>query len=65
MGLLMGIYGPFGERRPASGSFAFDSPSLRPWSQAFVMESLAQSSTSLRSAAGRAIIPAIITIIGL
>jgi len=31
----------------------------------FVMESLAQSSTSLRSAAGRAIIPAIITIIGL
>ncbi|GBL23540.1 hypothetical protein EMGBS6_03250 [Opitutia bacterium] len=31
----------------------------------FVMESQAQSSTSLRSAAGRAIIPAIITIIGL
>jgi hypothetical protein len=31
----------------------------------FVMESLAQSSTSLRSAAGRAIIPAIVTIIGL
>ena len=31
----------------------------------FVMESLAQSSTSLRSAAGRAIIPAIITIFGL
>jgi hypothetical protein len=31
----------------------------------FVMETLAQSSTSLRSAAGRAIIPAIITIIGL
>jgi hypothetical protein len=30
-----------------------------------VMESLAQSSTSLRTAAGRAIIPAIITIIGL
>jgi hypothetical protein len=30
-----------------------------------VMESLAQSSTSLRFAAGRAIIPAIITIIGL
>lgn len=29
------------------------------------MESLAQSSTSLRSAAGRAIIPAIITLIGL
>jgi hypothetical protein len=28
------------------------------------MESLAQSSTSLRSAAGRAIIPAIITLIG-
>jgi hypothetical protein len=31
----------------------------------FVMESLAQSSTSLRIADGRAIIPAIITIIGL
>jgi hypothetical protein len=29
------------------------------------MESLAQSSTSLRTAAGRAIIPAIITLIGL
>jgi hypothetical protein len=31
----------------------------------FVMESLAQSSTSLRFAVGRAIIPAVITIIGL
>jgi len=61
----MGIYGSFGEHRPISGSFAFDSPSLALWSQVFVMESLAQSSTSLRSAAGRAIIPAIITIIGL
>jgi hypothetical protein len=61
----MGIYGSFGESGPAKASFAFDSPSAGRWSQAFVMESLAQSSTSLRSAAGRAIIPAIITIIGL
>ena len=61
----MGIYWTFGESRPTLASFAFDSPSLGRWSQAFVMESLAQSSTTLRSAAGRAIIPAIITIIGL
>jgi hypothetical protein len=60
----MGIYLPFGESGPAPACFAFDSPSLRPWSQGFVMESLAQSSTSLRSAAGRAIIPAMITLIG-
>jgi hypothetical protein len=61
----MGIYWPFGESGPPSPSFAFDSPSGGRWSQAFVMESLAQSSTFLRSAVGRAIIPAMITIIGL
>jgi hypothetical protein len=61
----MGIYWPFGESGPALASFAFDSLSFGRWSRDFVMESLAQSSTSLRSAAGRAIIPAIITIIGL